>query len=451
MTNQDLDLYERVYELFHHLGLTKAHVAAHQWPGDWQGLAGERPELLSSLTLAGGLPPDTSALEDMSVPLFVFYGEGGSADRDIGPTLDSWTNASSLKLSGYSRELWDDIVGDRLEEIAPAWEEFLGNADAAVAIHEAACKEGAIHDAACMEGSGEHAGLRYEVRGSGPALVLFPLGLAKSQWEPLVERLAERYCTITVRGPHLGPAAVLEGRARSSGYLDVVGRVVDVARLQPGERVLEVGCGTGAIVRRLAAHNPECSFTGVDVNTYLLEEARSLAEANAAEAIKFEEGDAETLPFPDGSFDAALSFTVLEELDVDKALAEMVRAVKPGGRVGVLVRSVDTHVVVNVPVGAEVRQKLEAPPRWWGGVGQKGCADRSLYRRFIDAGLKDVQMLPQLATYTDRERLEGVYPQFAALLDSRERDEWWTAVQAATAEGTAFISQPMHSAVGTKR
>ena len=93
---------------------------------------------------------------------------------------------------------------------------------------------------------------------------------------------------------------------------------------------------------------------------------------------------------------------------------------------------------------------MEAPPRWWGGVGEKGCADRSLYTRFMEAGLDDVQMLPQLATYTDEERLEGLYPQFAALLDEDEVEEWWSAVDSATASNTAFISQPMHSAVGTR-
>ena len=64
-----------------------------------------------------------------------------------------------------------------------------------------------------------------------------------------MERLSARYCTITAQGPHLGPAAVLEGRAKTSGYLDVVGKLADRAQLEPGNQVLEVGCGTGAITR----------------------------------------------------------------------------------------------------------------------------------------------------------------------------------------------------------
>jgi ubiquinone/menaquinone biosynthesis C-methylase UbiE len=441
LADEDLDVYERIYELFRHLGLSRAHVAAHQWPGDWQGLAADRTDLLASLTLAGGLPANTATLEDLSAPLFVFCGEGGPSDRDIEPTLRRCPDASALVLDGYSRDLWDDIVADRLEDIAPAWQAFLDRVDATDAVPHASCKE--------VEGT--CAGLRYQVRGSGPPLVIFPLGLAKSQWEPLLARLSARYCTVTVRGPHLGPAAVLEGRAKSRGYLEVVDRVVEAAHPQPGDRVLEVGSGTGAITRWMAANRSQCSFTGVDVNTYLLAEAEALASTSeSGGSVEFKEGNAESLPFPDKSFDVVLSFTVLEELDVDQALAEMRRVTKPGGRVGVLVRSVDTHVVVNLPLRTELRQKVEAPPRWWGGVGAKGCADRSLYQRFSEAGLADVQSIPQLATYTDRERLEGLYPQFAALLDGDEVGEWWSAVESATAAGSVFISQPMHSAVGTR-
>ncbi len=437
MVDENLHVYERIHQLFLHLKLEKVHAAAHQWPGDWEDLASNNSQLLGSLTLAGGLPPNTSVLENFARPLFLFYGEGGPDNWEIESVINSFADVRSLKLSGYSRELWDDIVADRTDEIVLAWEAFLEYANAELPVPKAACEQG----------EGEHAGIRYMVRGSGPGLVLFPLGLAKSQWEPLAQRLSERYCTITVSGSHLGPAAVLEGRARSSGYLDVVDKVVEVARLRPGERVLEVGCGTGAISRFMASNHGKCLFTGVDVNSYLLTEATALTNSDA---IDFKEGNAESLPFADASFDAALSFTVLEELDVEEALEEMVRVVKPGGRIGVLVRSMDTHVVVNLPLRAEILQKVEAPPRWWGGVGEKGCADRSLYRRFTEAGLENVRMLPQLAIYIDRERLEGLYPQFAALLDDDEVEEWWAAVEAATEARTAFIAQPMHSAAGVK-
>ena len=83
-------------------------------------------------------------------------------------------------------------------------------------------------------------------------------------------------------------------------------------------------------------------IVAVDVNEYLLDEARSLAVAmHDASPLRFEYGNAESIPFEDGSFDIGYSVTVFEECDADKAIAELKRVLKPGGRVGVIVRSAD--------------------------------------------------------------------------------------------------------------
>src|SRR5678815_887627 len=87
------------------------------------------------------------------------------------------------------------------------------------------------------------------------------------------------------------------------------------------------------------------SIIGVDVNRYLLREATTLAmQEGLAGIIAFQEGDAEALPFPDNHVDVALSFTVLEEGNADRMLAELVRIAKPGGRVAVMVRALDIPV-----------------------------------------------------------------------------------------------------------
>ena len=96
LVDENIDVYERIYELFRHLNLTRTHVASHQWPGDWQGLASDRSELLASLTLAGGLPPDSSSLVSLDAPLFVFCGDAGSPETEINQTLAACSEASSL-------------------------------------------------------------------------------------------------------------------------------------------------------------------------------------------------------------------------------------------------------------------------------------------------------------------------------------------------------------------
>ncbi|MBV9325564.1 MAG: class I SAM-dependent methyltransferase, partial [Chloroflexi bacterium] len=90
-------------------------------------------------------------------------------------------------------------------------------------------------------------------------------------------------------------------------------------------------------------------LTAVDVNNYLLREAASLARAEGlGQDIIFREGDAEGLPFASESFDVTLSFTVMEEVDADRMLAEMMRVTRRGGRIGVVVRAIDLPRFLNV-------------------------------------------------------------------------------------------------------
>ena len=90
--------------------------------------------------------------------------------------------------------------------------------------------------------------------------------------------------------------------------------------------------------------------------------------------------------------------------------------------------------------------KIAALPN--GLAGARGCADGSVYQRFRNAGLQDVQMLPQLATYAGA-RAHAADERIEAALSPTELAEWHTAVTQAEAEGTFFIALPFHCAVGT--
>ena len=102
---------------------------------------------------------------------------------------------------------------------------------------------------------------------------------------------------------------------------------------------------------------------------------------------------------------------------------------------------------VNVPVRAELKMKTAALPN--GVAGAKGCADGSLYQRFRHAGLQNVHMLPQLATYAGA-RAQNAEERIEAALSPAELAEWRTAAAQAEAAGTFFIALPFHCAVGTK-
>lgn len=101
-----------------------------------------------------------------------------------------------------------------------------------------------------------------------------------------------------------------------------------------GDRVLDVACGTGALTLAVSAlAGPSGSVVGLDANPDML----AVARAKPAE-IEWMEGMAESLPFPDNAFDAAVSqFSLMFFADKPKALSEMLRVLKPGGRLAVAV------------------------------------------------------------------------------------------------------------------
>jgi ubiquinone/menaquinone biosynthesis C-methylase UbiE len=106
------------------------------------------------------------------------------------------------------------------------------------------------------------------------------------------------------------------------------------AALRPGERVLDVACGTGVIARHAAEQvGPGGTVTAIDLSPEMIEVARA-APAPAAPPIEWHVGDATSLPFPDSAYDAVLCQMALMFMeDRAAAVAEMRRVLKPGGRV----------------------------------------------------------------------------------------------------------------------
>ncbi len=429
---------ERVKELLRHLGVERAHFAASM-PRDWEGFVASRPEIVSSLTLVCPMGLNVEALRVNRLPLLIVTGDRGRSAEEVKRSMASLPSATWLGLRDYAGLPWSDTLADRTEEVGSAIMDFLART-------ERSRNAKAVN---LREGEGEIAELSYSIRGAGPPLVLFPLALTPSQWQPIVPKLAERYCTITLGGPKLGMIAHLEARARA-GYLGVIARVIDEVQLRPGDAVLEVGCGPGSIVRWLARRTRGANrIIALDVNRYLLREAAALAKREGFDGIiEFREGNGEALPLAADQFDATLCFTVLEEGDADRMLAEFVRVTKPGGKVAIVVRSTDMPRWVNLRLSSELKRKVEAPQLLGGNVQENGCADASLYDRLHRAGLVQVKMIPQLASHGSGERLEYMQQRIVAALDAAELDEWRAAV--AQAKETFFISEPFHCAVGTK-
>jgi SAM-dependent methyltransferase len=443
MTTTERPIEECVVEVLGHLGIERAHFAAGGAPTltDWHGLAIRHPERIASLTVVSPPILDGGELAAIASRLLVVAGDQADTGQGAVRLATDLPDVSLHSMRGYEAQPWADVAADRGEELTAAMFAFLGrHAAAPIALSEAA---------------GEAAGISYRIRGAGPPLVLTPLMLAPSQWEPVLPTLAAKYCTISLGGPRLGVVSTLEARGRSA-YLTVVRNVLDVVAIRPGETVLEVGGGSGVVLREIARRTGGASrIIDVDVNPYLLREAGALTEqAGFAGCIEFHQGSAEAIPLADRSVDVALSFTVLEEGDADRMLTELVRVTRPGGRVAAIVRAVDMPAWVSVPLSADILAKAEQQRGMANGgvAADAGCGDRSLYRRMRAAGLTGLTCFPQFAVLSPEEaaRLTIAKQRILASLTAAEAREWQDAAARAEADGTFFIAAAYHCAVGAK-
>ncbi len=120
---------------------------------------------------------------------------------------------------------------------------------------------------------------------------------------------------------------------------------------QPGERVVDVGCGAGIdslIASKMVG--PEGQVIGVDMTSAMLNKAQQAGDDAGFDRVEFRQGFGEALPVPDGWADVVISNGVLNLFpDKSKALAEMVRVLKPGGRLQIA----DILVEKPVPHGAK--------------------------------------------------------------------------------------------------
>jgi len=430
---QDTSPGPRLLALWDHLGLGVVHVAT-QMAGDIAGVARSAPDRLGSIVLCAPARLDPAPFVPISERVVLIAGELGMTATVTAQGQVRLKGASRHVLKGYDAPGWADVVADRSSEILAI---LYGLSD--------------LPAVRLPQGNGTHAGIDYAVQGEGPPLVLLPFFLAPSQWDPVIPALAERFSVIVLGGRHLGGVAALEDRAAGASYRALVKTLWDTMAIGSEGTVLDVGCGSGALDRLLAARLTDGHIVATDVNRFLLREAGSLANSEGlGDRISFREANAERLPFPDATFDAAFTVTVLEECDADRAMRELFRVVKPGGRAGVIVRAIDLRQWWHLDLPADLKQKVEMPPQ---SVGPTGVADASLYPRMKRAGFCDLSCFPSLVTFDNpngpiwRYREDHVLGQ----LTDTETTLWHDVTAAARAADLLFMANPMHCVVGTKR
>jgi len=230
-------------------------------------------------------------------------------------------------------------------------------------------------------------------------------------------------------------------------YLDSVGEVfrdvirfgVDALRLRVGGAVLDVGCGHGACLPLLArAVGSGGCVAGIDASAAMVAAAQRRVALQGL-AAEVQRGDAHELPFGDGVFDAARIDRVLMFLrDPRRALAELMRVVRPGGRICVAEGDVGTHAIDADDV-ATTHTMLAAlsdrSPHGWIG--------RRLRTMCVDAGLADIELnlVPILSTsYAEWNDRLGVKSQAAlavsgGLVNAEAAAAWLDDLRTRDAQG----------------
>lgn len=153
---------------------------------------------------------------------------------------------------------------------------------------------------------------------------------------------------MTTALPRAGSGAMFDGIARRYDLLNRIislgldqrwrKRTVRSLALEPGQRVLDLATGTGDLAIQIARRHPEVGVVGLDPSEGMLAVARTkCARKQLAERIELVTGDAQELPYDDDSFDAvSMGFGIRNVPDRARALREIARVVRPGGRVGIL-------------------------------------------------------------------------------------------------------------------
>jgi len=439
-TDSELPIEERIAQMLAHLGLEKAHFAAREFQ-EFDGLARVHPEMIASLTLV--FPPRTlkaDSLQPLGSRLLCFYGGKGPNASFVRRSLATLHSATQLEFKDYLDVNWSDVIVDHSDAIGDSMVDFVERME----------RDLNLPAANLSPGEGEAAGISYRIFGTGKPLVLLPLVLAPSQWEPLLSRLSKHYCTVVLGGAELGGVRQLEARGRTDGYRRALQRFVNEVGINPNDKILEVGCGSGVLTRLIAELTQRAnSIVALDVNRYFLSEASALAQKlGYGDIIDFREGNTASLPLADNACDVTVSATVMEEVDADRMLAEMIRVTKPAGRIAVMIRAEDMMSFINLPLRVELKTKVETPR---GNVSAGGCADASLYRRFFQAGLTSLKFFPQLASFpANGPHGERLVAGTVAALSAEEADEWHATLQSPEARELLFIARPFHCAVGIK-
>jgi ubiquinone/menaquinone biosynthesis C-methylase UbiE len=251
-------------------------------------------------------------------------------------------------------------------------------------------------------------------------------------------------------------AAGLEARGRTATQARLRRRFLRFVRVAPGERVLEVGCGTGVVVRDLVALvGRRGEVVGVDSSRLMLAKARRLCRDSARHTrLALRVADGAHLPFVAGRFDAALAITViLHVADPSLVVGEMARVTRPGGRVGlqdqdfgvVAVTHPDRQLTDHIlhGVAAHIYPEPHSGRRLPGLLRAAGLERVRLQTDVF----QDTTLEPWTKTFLERRAERAVR---FGIVDADTAQRWLDGFTTLVAQGAFVLTINYYGAVGTK-
>ncbi|MBN1148016.1 MAG: methyltransferase domain-containing protein [Anaerolineales bacterium] len=238
----------------------------------------------------------------------------------------------------------------------------------------------------------------------------------------------------------------LEERSQRPDQLQFIQAACRALKPQPGQRLLEAGCGTGFLCRLAAPYlAPGGSVTGLDISPQFIAIARQLAAGSAhADRIRFQAARAEAIPHPEACFDGAWAVRLLLHADDPGAvMREIARVVRPGGRIVLADWDFETTLVDHSD--RELTRRLlnwrcdqHSGDNWSG---------RKLLAWAVNAGLREVSVTPLVVIAHDESaaltqtlwRAAEVARQGGAISPA-EHDAWVGELKRRIAAGRFFAS-----------
>lgn len=252
-------------------------------------------------------------------------------------------------------------------------------------------------------------------------------------------------------------AVALEARAQAHDQVPVNRALLAALAPLAGERILEVGCGSGVLCRQIVpALVPGGKITGVDISPAFLKIAQGYAtRAEASHCMQWGAGRCEALPFQAASFDSVLAARLLLHVSNPlTVLSEITRVVRPGGRVVIMDWDFDT-----LAIDHSNREMTRRLTHWrCDHHGGNNWSGRQLWRQMRAAGLVNVKLAPVVSiAHQENDSLTlslfkaAQVARDAGAIALHEYEAWLGELRTSLAAGCFFASIVYFIGVGERQ